>query len=97
MGFQDDLILRRGSRRNRVMLLGNAVCPPVMEAVVRALVGREALDSDAGSLGSGTPRRASGGGDADAESGDGFRRPRPDPDAAREDAPQEDAPLKMVA
>ena len=98
MGFQDDLILRRGSRRNRVMLLGNAVCPPVMEAVVRALVGREALDSDAGSPGSGTPGR----GDADAGAGDGSRRARPDPDAeredaAREEAPQEDAPLKMVA
>ena len=97
MGFQDDLILRRGSRRNRVMLLGNAVCPPVMEAVVRALVGREALDSDAGSPGSGAPGRASGGGDAEAGSGDGSGRSRPDPDAAREDAPQEDAPLKMVA
>ena len=48
MGFKDDLNLRRGSRRDRVMLLGNAVCPPVMEAVVRALVGTEALGSGVG-------------------------------------------------
>ena len=48
MGFNDDLDLRRGSRRDRVMLLGNAVCPPVMEAVVRALVGQEPLGSDVG-------------------------------------------------
>ena len=92
MGFKDDLILCRGSRRDRVMLLGNAVCPPVMEAVVRALVGRESLDSDAGVSGSGAPGRASDGGDADAGSGDVSRRSRPDSDAAREDLP-----LKMVA
>ena len=97
MGFRSDLILSRGSRRDRVMLLGNAVCPPVMEAVVRALVGRESLGSDAGVSGSEAPGRASGGGDADAGSGDGARRPRPEPDAAREDAPLKDVPLKMVA
>ena len=39
MGFNDDLILRRGTRRERIMMLGNAVCPPVMKAVVEALVG----------------------------------------------------------
>lgn len=55
MGFKDDLNLCRGSRRDRVMLLGNAVCPPVMEAVVRALVGVEALGSDAGVSGDGPP------------------------------------------
>ena len=42
MGFRDDLILRHGSRRDRIMLLGNGVCPPVMEAVVRAVTGRPA-------------------------------------------------------
>ena len=92
MGFKDDLILCRGSRRDRVMLLGNAVCPPVMEAVVRALVGRELLDSDTGSSGSGAPGRASGVGDADAKSGDGSGRSRPASDAGRENTL-----LKMVA
>ena len=95
MGFKDDLILRRGSRRDRVMLLGNAVCPPVMESVVRALVGRESLGSDVGVSSREAPGRASGGGDAG--SGDGFRRPRPASGAVREDVPLKDAPLKMVA
>lgn len=44
MGFNDDLILERGTRRNRIMLLGNGVCPPVMAAAVGALVGKEAPD-----------------------------------------------------
>ena len=39
MGFNGDLILRRGTRRERIMMLGNAVCPPVMKAAVEALVG----------------------------------------------------------
>ena len=89
MGFKDDLILHRGSRRDRVMLLGNAVCPPIMEAVVRALVGRESLDSDAGVSSSEAPGRASGGGDGDAGAGDDSRRPAAD-------AVREDVPLKMV-
>ena len=38
MGFNDDLILKRGTRRDRIMILGNGVCPPVMETVVRTLV-----------------------------------------------------------
>ena len=38
MGFQDNYQLARGTRRDRIRLLGNAVCPPVMEAVVKALV-----------------------------------------------------------
>jgi DNA (cytosine-5)-methyltransferase 1 len=37
MGFSDSFALPTGTRRERVRLLGNAVCPPVMEAVVRAL------------------------------------------------------------
>jgi len=44
MGFNDDLILKRGTRRDRIMLLGNGVCPPVMAAAVRDLVGRELSD-----------------------------------------------------
>lgn len=63
MGFKDDLILSRGSRRDRIMLLGNAVCPPVMEAVITALVGAEYLNSDAES---GSP--APGPGKRDSES-----------------------------
>ena len=39
MGFNGDLILNRGTRRERIMMLGNAVCPPVMKAAVEALVG----------------------------------------------------------
>lgn len=37
MGFAEDFILDRGTRRDRIRLLGNGVCPPVMEAVVRSL------------------------------------------------------------
>ena len=42
MGFDDDFILPVGSRRDRIRLLGNGVCPPVMEAVVTALIDDEA-------------------------------------------------------
>lgn len=38
MGFCEDFEFPVGTRRDRIRLLGNAVCPPVMEAVVRALV-----------------------------------------------------------
>jgi DNA (cytosine-5)-methyltransferase 1 len=38
MGFSDDFELPIGSRRNRIRLLGNGVCPPVMEAVIRQLI-----------------------------------------------------------
>jgi DNA (cytosine-5)-methyltransferase 1 len=41
MGFSDSYKLTHGSRRDRIKLLGNGVCPPVMEAVVRALTGIE--------------------------------------------------------
>lgn len=49
MGLPDSFQLRHGTRRDRVHLLGNSVCPQVMQAVVRQLVGaplareREAL------------------------------------------------------
>lgn len=94
MGFKDDLILHRGSRRDQVMLLGNAVCPPVMEAVVGALVGREVPDSDAGFRGSraGGSGRTSGFGDVDVGVGDGTDQPRP-----TSGMEPEDAPLKMMA
>jgi DNA (cytosine-5)-methyltransferase 1 len=37
MGFPKDFLLPEGTRREQIMMLGNAVCPPVMEAVVRSL------------------------------------------------------------
>ena len=37
MGFGDDFRLPVGTRRDRIRLLGNGVCPPVMETVVRSL------------------------------------------------------------
>lgn len=37
MGLPDDFLLNVGTRRDRIRLIGNGVCPPVMEAVVRAL------------------------------------------------------------
>jgi DNA (cytosine-5)-methyltransferase 1 len=37
MGFDETFELPHGTRRERIQLLGNGVCPPVMEAVVRAL------------------------------------------------------------
>ena len=37
MGFPADYVLNHGTRRDRIKLLGNAVCPPVMRAVVRSL------------------------------------------------------------
>lgn len=38
MGFSDDFQFPRGTRRDKIRLLGNGVCPPVMENVVRSLV-----------------------------------------------------------
>lgn len=38
MGFPPEFRLERGSRREKIHLLGNAVCPPVMEAIVRSLL-----------------------------------------------------------
>jgi C-5 cytosine-specific DNA methylase len=37
MGFQAGYELNCGTRRDRIKFLGNAVCPPVMEAVVRSI------------------------------------------------------------
>ena len=38
MGFDDDFNLPTGTRRDRIRLLGNGVCPPVMKVVVESLV-----------------------------------------------------------
>jgi DNA (cytosine-5)-methyltransferase 1 len=40
MGFPCRFMLKHGTRRDRIRLLGNAVCPPVMRAVVKALINR---------------------------------------------------------
>lgn len=37
MGFPHDYALEHGTRREKIKLLGNAVCPPVMAAVIRTL------------------------------------------------------------
>jgi DNA (cytosine-5)-methyltransferase 1 len=37
MGVEERFRIELGARRDRIRLLGNAVCPPVMEAVVRSL------------------------------------------------------------
>jgi DNA (cytosine-5)-methyltransferase 1 len=42
MGFDEDYMLRQGSRRDRIKLLGNGVCPPVMRHIVGALTGTRA-------------------------------------------------------
>lgn len=39
MGFPASYRFERGTRRDRVKMLGNGVCPPVMEAIVRHLAG----------------------------------------------------------
>jgi len=38
MGFPPEFKLARGTRRNKIHLLGNAVCPPVMQAIVETLL-----------------------------------------------------------
>jgi DNA (cytosine-5)-methyltransferase 1 len=40
MGFPKDFRLKHGVRRDKIKLLGNAVCPPVMKAIVAALLRR---------------------------------------------------------
>jgi DNA (cytosine-5)-methyltransferase 1 len=37
MGFPPSYLLEHGTRRERIKLLGNAVCPPVLTAVLRTL------------------------------------------------------------
>jgi len=41
MGFPAYYVLNHGTRRDQIKLLGNAVCPPVMSAVVRSLTNPE--------------------------------------------------------
>ncbi len=46
MGFDPGYLLQRGSRRDRIKLLGNGVCPPVMRQIVSALTNGTADVSD---------------------------------------------------
>jgi DNA (cytosine-5)-methyltransferase 1 len=38
MGFPQEFSLIHGTRRDKIHLLGNAVCPPVMKAIVQSLI-----------------------------------------------------------
>jgi DNA (cytosine-5)-methyltransferase 1 len=40
MGFDKEFCLDQGTRRDQIRLLGNGVCPPVMEAIVTSLTQR---------------------------------------------------------
>jgi DNA (cytosine-5)-methyltransferase 1 len=37
MGFRNDFMMSHGSRRDKIRLLGNGVCPPVMQEIVARL------------------------------------------------------------
>ena len=39
MGFGGDYVMDRGTRREKIRILGNGVCPPVMQAVVEQMRG----------------------------------------------------------
>jgi DNA (cytosine-5)-methyltransferase 1 len=41
MGFDRSYKLMHGSRRDKIKLLGNGVCPPVMQAIVTSLTGTQ--------------------------------------------------------
>jgi DNA (cytosine-5)-methyltransferase 1 len=41
MGFGPGYRLERGTRRDKIKLLGNAVCPPVMQDIIRTLCGEQ--------------------------------------------------------
>jgi DNA (cytosine-5)-methyltransferase 1 len=45
MGFPESFQMPFGSRRARIRMLGNGVCPPVMEVIVRTLMSEPAQDS----------------------------------------------------
>jgi DNA (cytosine-5)-methyltransferase 1 len=37
MGFKRDYVMNHGTRRDKIRLLGNGVCPPVMQAIVKRI------------------------------------------------------------
>jgi DNA (cytosine-5)-methyltransferase 1 len=39
MGFPSTHSFERGTRRDKIMMIGNGVCPPVMRAVIEDLTG----------------------------------------------------------
>ena len=39
MGFPDEHAFSQGTRRDKIKLIGNAVCPPVMRAAIQNLIG----------------------------------------------------------
>lgn len=43
MGFPETFVINRGNRRDKIHLLGNAVCPPVMKTIIESLIGVERL------------------------------------------------------
>ena len=45
MGLDTSFMLEHGTRRDQIRLLGNGVCPPVMEAIVRSLTDRARVRS----------------------------------------------------
>jgi DNA (cytosine-5)-methyltransferase 1 len=47
MGFRPDYKLERGSRRDRIRLLGNGVCPPMMQKVIEGLRSSESVEAGA--------------------------------------------------
>lgn len=49
MGFPDTYAFEHGTRRDQVKMLGNGVCPPVMEAVVQHLTKAQRSGEPAGS------------------------------------------------
>lgn len=57
MGFDETYSLPHGSRRDRIKILGNGVCPPVMEAVVSSLVGQPKRSRSPGKTSRRTPQR----------------------------------------
>jgi len=46
MGFPPEFRLAHGNRREKIHLLGNAVCPPVMQAIVETLVGGPSRETE---------------------------------------------------
>jgi DNA (cytosine-5)-methyltransferase 1 len=40
MGLPDAYRFGHGSRRDKIKMIGNGVCPPVMEAVIQTLTAR---------------------------------------------------------
>lgn len=46
MGFEESFQMSIGTRRDKIRLLGNGVCPPVMAAVLRALTAPDANEDN---------------------------------------------------